>query len=67
MKTLHEVERETILNRLHFFDGNKKRTAKSLDVTIGTIRNKLHAYGIPIEEKLLKSYLSSLSDMAIDV
>jgi two-component system response regulator HydG len=44
--TLEELERLHILRCLEHFDGNKTRAAQSLGITIKTLYNKLHRYGI---------------------
>jgi|WetSurMetagenome_2_1015567.scaffolds.fasta_scaffold1528039_1 DNA-binding NtrC family response regulator len=44
MKTLQEIEKEVILERLAAFNGNKTKTAQSLGVTLKTIYNKLEVY-----------------------
>lgn len=43
---LEEVERRHILRALGFFQGNKTKSAKSLGITIKTLYNKLHRYGL---------------------
>ncbi len=43
---LEELERIHILRCLHHFEGNKTRAAQSLGITIKTLYNKLHRYGI---------------------
>lgn len=43
---LEELERIHILRCLGHFDGNKTRAAQSLGITIKTLYNKLHRYGI---------------------
>jgi DNA-binding NtrC family response regulator len=43
---LDEVERTHILRTLAFNHGNKTKTAESLRITIKTLYNKLHRYGI---------------------
>jgi len=43
---LEELERIHILRCLDHFDGNKTRAAQSLGITIKTLYNKLHRYGI---------------------
>jgi two-component system response regulator HydG len=43
---LEELERVHILRCLTHFDGNKTRAAQSLGITIKTLYNKLHRYGI---------------------
>lgn len=44
--TLDEVEKNHILRTLTFQGGNKTKTAQSLGITIKTLYNKLHRYGI---------------------
>ncbi len=44
--SLEELERVHILRCLSHFDGNKTRAAQSLGITIKTLYNKLHRYGI---------------------
>ncbi len=44
--TLEELERLHILRCLEHFEGNKTRAAQSLGITIKTLYNKLHRYGI---------------------
>ena len=44
--SLEEVEKNHILRTLAIHHGNKTRAAKSLGVTIKTLYNKLHRYGI---------------------
>ncbi|GBR75834.1 putative transcriptional response regulator [Candidatus Termititenax persephonae] len=41
LKTLKEIERETISERLQYFHGNVSRAAKSLGLTRATVYNKL--------------------------
>ena len=43
--TLYEIEREVILARFKYFEGNKMKTAASLGLTIKTLYNKLGEYG----------------------
>lgn len=43
---LDELERIHILRCLNHFEGNKTRAAQSLGITIKTLYNKLHRYGI---------------------
>jgi DNA-binding NtrC family response regulator len=45
-KTLEQVERETIEQALAFFNGNKTNTAKALDISVRTLRNKITEYGL---------------------
>ncbi len=44
--TLDDLERIHILRCLNHFEGNKTRAAQSLGITIKTLYNKLHRYGI---------------------
>jgi len=44
--SLEDVEKTHILRALTFHQGNKTRTAHSLGITIKTLYNKLHRYGI---------------------
>ncbi len=41
---LHEVEKQHILRALEICDGNRTQAAKQLDISIRTLRNKLHEY-----------------------
>jgi DNA-binding NtrC family response regulator len=43
---LEELERIHILRCLQHHEGNKTRAAQSLGITIKTLYNKLHRYGI---------------------
>jgi len=43
---LEELERIHILRCLNHHEGNKTRAAQSLGITIKTLYNKLHRYGI---------------------
>ena len=43
---LEELEKIHILRCLDHFEGNKTRAAQSLGITIKTLYNKLHRYGI---------------------
>ncbi len=47
---LHELEKLHILATLDHLGGNKTRAAKSLGITVKTLYNKLHSYGM-IEPK----------------
>jgi len=43
--TLHDVEKQYILRALELCDWNRTQTAKNLDISIRTLRNKLNEYG----------------------
>jgi two-component system response regulator FlrC len=45
-RTLVEIERNVILEALKFHDGNRTHTAKSLGISIRTLRNKLAEYRV---------------------
>lgn len=44
--TLHELERIHIIRTLDHLGGNKTRAAKTLGITVKTLYNKLHSYGL---------------------
>ena len=44
--SLDDVERNHILRSLAYHDGNKTKTAQALKITIKTLYNKLHRYGL---------------------
>lgn len=46
MKTLDEVEKEQVLKALVVFGNNKSRAAAALGVTVKTLYNKLHKWGL---------------------
>ena len=46
VKSLAEIEKDQILLALNFFDGNKTKAANALGISIKTLYNKLHAYGM---------------------
>jgi len=45
-RTLDEIERNVILEALKHFDGNRTHTAKSLGISIRTLRNKLAEFRV---------------------
>jgi DNA-binding NtrC family response regulator len=45
-KTLDEIERSVILEALKYHEGNRTHTAKSLGISIRTLRNKLAEYRV---------------------
>lgn len=44
--SLQELEKKHIIKSLQFLNGNKTQAAKSLGITVKTLYNKLHSYGI---------------------
>lgn len=48
--TLDELEKHHICNMLEHLGGNKTKTAKSLGITVKTLYNKLHSYGVIAEK-----------------
>jgi DNA-binding NtrC family response regulator len=50
MHTLHEIEKQHILRTLEACGGNRTQAAKHLDISIRTLRNKLHEYGAGTRE-----------------
>ncbi len=49
--TLHELEKQWILDTLDAYHQNRTKTAEILGISVRTLRNKLHEYGTyPIED-----------------
>jgi DNA-binding NtrC family response regulator len=48
--TIAEAERNLILSTLEFCGHNRTKSAQMLDISIRTLRNKLHEYGMTREE-----------------
>ena len=49
--TLNELEQKHICQTLEKLSGNKTRTAKTLGITVKTLYNKLHSYGMIIAKE----------------
>ena len=49
--TLEELERTHIMATLEDLGGNKTKTAKVLGITVKTLYNKLHSYGIEFDKE----------------
>lgn len=49
--TLEELERTHIMSTLENLGGNKTKTAKVLGITVKTLYNKLHSYGIEFDKE----------------
>ena len=60
---LEEVEKGHILRTLAYNHGNKTKTAQSLKITIKTLYNKLHKYGVIPPAPGLTTQLSDPSDL----
>jgi Nif-specific regulatory protein len=49
--TLEELERHHIMTTLENLGGNKTKTAKGLGITVKTLYNKLHSYGVEFDKE----------------
>ena len=49
--SLHDLEKRHIIKTLDHLGGNKTRAAKSLGITVKTLYNKLHSYGLVQSKK----------------
>ena len=49
--TLEELEKNHIMGTLGNLGGNKTKTAKVLGITVKTLYNKLHSYGVEFEKE----------------
>ena len=49
--TLEELEKNHIMATLESLLGNKTRAAKVLGITVKTLYNKLHSYGIEFDKE----------------
>lgn len=49
--TLEELEKTHIVQTLESLGGNKTKTAKALGITVKTLYNKLHSYGMVFEKE----------------
>lgn len=49
--TLQEAEKKLILQTLEYCNGNKTKTAEMLGISVRTLRNKLHEYGMIAPKK----------------
>jgi len=53
--TLQEVEKEHITRCLDHLNGNKTKAAKALGITVKTLYNKLHSYGLVAKKNSLSA------------
>ena len=49
--TLSELEKNHIMQTLESLTGNKTKSAKVLGITVKTLYNKLHSYGIEFDKE----------------
>lgn len=49
LPTLAEIERTVIRQRLKIYRWNKTRTALSLGISLKTLYNRMHDYGMPMQ------------------
>jgi Nif-specific regulatory protein len=49
--TLEELEKNHIMGTLENLGGNKTKTAKVLGITVKTLYNKLHSYGVEFDKE----------------
>ena len=58
---LHAVEKNHILRALDYYRGNKTKTAQVLGITIKTLYNKLHRYGLIGKTETLENLQHSIT------
>lgn len=57
--TLRQVEKDHILSVLGQLGGNKTKAASALGITVKTLYNKLHSYGVPVGKPSVASDLEA--------
>lgn len=45
-RSLWDIEKDHIIKAMEVFEGNKRRAAEALGITIKTLYNRLHAYDL---------------------